>query len=182
MTKTFFSTVVSIAAFITLFVAKSTAVSATDTTNCEPIEGLGLNNLDRYNYSVDIDINDACSYDLKIMFKHDGTLPVPTNPTQCDPSIVPPAIASDGMPYFAFRWAYASVPKEVKKATGIDHVSIDFNPCGHPPVNVFTVPHYDVHIYLNTPEDRSCMTCTKIPGTPICDPGGQTTSNGYGKF
>ena len=121
-----------------------------------------------------------------VKFKHDDTLPLPDDPAgQCDPTIVPPKIAStDGLPYYAGRWAYQTVPKYIKKAAGIDHISIDFNPCGHPPFNVFTVPHYDFHIYKVDPEYRTCMTCVQPIGAPICDPSpdAQTTSNGLGEF
>ena len=155
-------------------------------TNCEHIDNLGVNNLDRFEYSVDMDINESCEYTVQMKFKHDDTLPLPDDPAgQCDPTIVPPKIAStDGLPYYAGRWAYQTVPKYIKKAAGIDHISIDFNPCGHPPFNVFTVPHYDVHIYKVDPEYRTCMTCVQPIGAPICDPSpdAQTTSNGLGEF
>ena len=158
--------------------------SAIDKSNCEPLENLGSPDISRFDYSMkNFDINeDMCTYSLEIEFKHDADLPVPNNPVaQCDPSIVPPEIASDHLPYFAFRWAYESVPEYVKMATGIDHISIDFNPCGHPPLGVFTIPHYDLHIYLVDPEYRSCMTCNKVPGAPICDPDEQTTLSGEGE-
>ena len=158
------------------------AVSApVDTSNCEPIVDLGIDNLDRYDYSANMKINDNCGYTLDIKFKHDESLPIPSSGSQCDPSTVPPDIASDGMPYLAFRWAYKSVPNHIKDATGIDHISLDFNPCGHPPMDTFTIPHYDLHIYLESPEYRTCMTCDKITGAPICNPEGQSTPNGQGK-
>jgi len=170
----------AIAAIIAQFLSTSRLVAAIDTSNCEPLDDLGPDNLDRYNYSLDMDIDSGCSYELKIKFKHDETLPLPTSGPQCDPSIVPPDIAPDGLPYFGFRWAYESVPTKIKKATGIDHISIDFNPCGHPPYDVFTIPHYDMHIYLKSPEYRRCMTCTKVAGAPVCDPGNQSTPSGQG--
>jgi len=108
-----------------------------------------------------------------------------SNPmTQCNPTITPPILAPDDLPYFAFRWFYEKVPEDVAKVTGIDHISIDWNPCGHPPVEKFGAPHYDLHIYRETPEFRTCMTCTKVPGTPICDPApdSQTTNSGLGKY
>lgn len=151
---------------------------AIDTSNCEPVANLGSDNVDRYSYSSSINISDNCDYTLDIKFKHDESLPIPSSGSQCDPSIVPPAIASDNLPYFAFRWAYESFSKKIKDATGLDHISIDFNPCGHPPMDVFTIPHYDLHLYKVSPEFRTCMTCDKIPGAPVCDPGGQSTSNG----
>ena len=157
-----------------------------DMANCDPIRNLGVSNLDRFEYSVDMDINESCEYTVQMKFKHDDTLPLPDDPAgQCDPTIVPPKIAStDGLPYYAGRWAYQTVPKYIKKAAGIDHISIDFNPCGHPPFNVFTVPHYDFHIYKVDPEYRTCMTCVQPIGAPICDPSpdAQTTSNGLGEF
>jgi len=53
---------------------------------------------------------------------------------------------------------------------------------GHPPVEVFSVPHYDIHVYLVDPEFRSCMTCDLLFPTPACDPNNQSTSNGKGFF
>ena len=159
---------------------------AIDTSNCAPLEDLGTSNLDRFDYSIDMDVDDQCSYALSLRMKHDPTLPVPGDPSQCDPALVPPALvppalAPDGLPYFAFRWAYEAVPDYVKRATGIDHISIDFNPCGHPPVGVFTVPHYDIHIYLVDSPYRSCMTCDTVPGAPVCDPANQSTPSGKGE-
>jgi len=158
--------------------------SAIDHSNCDSIGDVGLDNLDRFDYSVDmdIDIDENCSFAVSIKFKHDSTLPVPTEADQCDPTVQPPEMASDGLPYYAFRWAYKRVPKSIKKAAGIDHITIDFNPCGHPPFNVFTIPHYDVHIYLVDPEYRACMTCDLVQSAPVCDPEKQTTSNGRGEF
>lgn len=161
------------------------AHASIDMSNCAPIESIGVSNLDRFDYSVDMDANESCEYTLQMKFKHDDTLPLPDNPgVQCDPTHSPTAIASDGLPYFAARWAYQTVPKHIKEAAGIDHISIDFNPCGHPPVGVFTAPHYDFHFYKVDPEYRACMTCETPIGAPICNPApsAQTTSNGLGFF
>jgi len=152
---------------------------------CATIEELGTPSLAQFDYSISVAVDDDGEYTLKIDFKQDENLPVPTNPPlQCDPTIAPPALADDGMPYFAFRWHYQSVPEIVKTVTGIDHVSIDYNACGHPPVNIFTTMHYDIHLYRETPEFRTCMTCAKAPGAPICDPtpGAQTTDSGKAFF
>ena len=161
------------------------AAASIDMSNCEPIENLGVSNLDRFEYSLDMDLNESCEYTVQMKFKHDASLPVPDDPAgQCDPTVFPPVIASDGLPYYAGRIAYQTVPKHIKEAAGIDHISIDFNPCGHPPFNAFTVPHYDFHVYKVDPEYRSCMTCMQPIGAPVCDPSpdAQTTSNGQGKF
>jgi len=153
--------------------------------DCVPIAALGTSSLDKYDFSVSMAVDDDDAFTLKVNFKHDGDLPIPTDPAnQCDPAIVPPEIASDGLPYWAFRWSYESVSEEVKKVTGIDHISIDFNPCGHPPVEKFGAPHYDLHMYRETPEYRTCMTCNTFPGAPICNffPDEQTTESGRAYF
>jgi hypothetical protein len=153
--------------------------------NCVPIEQLGTPSLERFDFSISMEVDDACGYEVKIVFKHDEALPLPTNPpAQCDPTIVPPEFADDGLPYFGFRWFYEAVPADVQEVTGIDHISIDWNACGHPPVEKFGAPHYDLHIYTESPEFRTCMTCVTPPGAPICDPtpGAQTTPNGEAFF
>ena len=155
--------------------------STIDQGNCLDVEDLGTNNVDRYDYSIRMDVDSACDYTLEIKMKHDDTLPIPSDANHCNPTVLPPIFASDGLPYYAMRWQYASVPRDIKAATGIDHVSIDFNPCGHPPVDVFTIPHYDLHLYLVDPDYRKCMTCETIPGAPVCNPGGQSTPSGQGK-
>lgn len=171
----------SAAAFLLL----SNFVTAEEDENCAPIEQLGTPSLERYNYSISMEVDDACEYDVKIAFKHDETLPTATNPpAQCDPSIVPPEFADDGLPYFGFRWSYETLPAEIQEVTGIDHISIDWNACGHPPVEKFGAAHYDLHIYRESPEYRTCMTCVTPPGAPICDPtpGAQLTPNGEAFF
>jgi len=152
---------------------------------CSSIEALGTPKLDRFNFQAIADANDDCGYDLEITFQHDQQLPVPSDPAaQCNPAIQPPEIAADGLPYFADRWHYQELPEDDKKATGIDHISIDWNPCGHPPADKFGAPHYDVHLYRVSPEYRTCMTCANPPGAPICDPtpGSQTTPSGIAFF
>ena len=68
---------------------------------------------------------------------------------------------------------------------------MDYNACGHPPVGVFTIPHYDFHSYIIDEDFRSAMTCDMDPsGAPVCDypdnPVGntpyQTTASGRGMF
>ena len=38
--------------------------------------------------------------------------------------------------------------------TAFEHLTIDWNPHGHPPATVFTVPHFDFHFYTITNEAR----------------------------
>jgi len=39
-----------------------------------------------------------------------------------------------------------------------NHVAINWQPEGHPPPMVYTVPHFDVHYYLVTTQQRDAMT------------------------
>eukprot|EP00977_Amphora_coffeiformis_P016130 scaffold4910_cov169-Amphora_coffeaeformis.AAC.12 len=106
---------------------------------CQDLSLLGTPNWDRYEGKVEIEVDDDCMYTWTATLKHDESLPIPDDPAvQCDPSIVPPALAPDGLPYFAFRWSHYSPSEYFKNVTGIDHISYDFNPCGHPPIGIFT--------------------------------------------
>jgi hypothetical protein len=42
-----------------------------------------------------------------------------------------------------------------------DHVTLDWNPAGHPPPGIYTVPHFDVHFFFVSEETRE-----SIPGGP----------------
>jgi len=153
--------------------------------HCADIAQLGTPSLDRFDYSSSMDVDDNCDYTFVFSFKHDGTMPIPSDPmAMCDPSVEPVSIAPDGIPYFAFRWSYEAFPEEVKQVTGLDHISIDWNPCGHPPLDKFGAPHYDIHLYRESPEFRTCMTCNTPEGAPFCDPvpGSQTTEHGLAFF
>lgn len=55
------------------------------------------------------------------------------------------------MPVVEYKLA---LPPEAK-VTGIDHVSLDWNPKGHIPKGLYDVPHFDVHFYLDNLAARS---------------------------
>ena len=38
--------------------------------------------------------------------------------------------------------------------TPFDHIGLNWNPGGHPPPNLFMVPHFDLHFYMMSLEDR----------------------------
>ena len=148
-----------------------TALAAEEEETCSDLSLLGQVGWERYGGKVDITVDEDCMYTWKAIFKHDESLPIPDDPaTQCDPSADAPELAADGLPYFAFRWHYVEVPDYFQAATRVNHLSLDFNPCGHPPVDVFTAPHYDMHTYRVSPAKRTCMLCTTLgPASPICD-------------
>lgn len=39
-------------------------------------------------------------------------------------------------------------------ATAFDHVMVDWNPLGHEPDGVYTVPHFDFHFYMNSVDEQ----------------------------
>lgn len=47
--------------------------------------------------------------------------------------------------------------KKAKENTPFDHVFFDWNPHGHEPDGVFTVPHFDVHFYLTSVAAREAI-------------------------
>jgi hypothetical protein len=49
------------------------------------------------------------------------------------------------------------LPKEAA-ATAFDHIGFDWNPMGHPPANIYTVPHFDIHFYTITTEEQQRIT------------------------
>jgi len=56
-----------------------------------------------------------------------------------------------------------------------DHVTLDWNPEGHPPPGIYTVPHFDVHFFFVTEETRE-----NIPGGPATRfPDEQYVPDGY---
>jgi hypothetical protein len=139
---------------------------------------LGSNDLSVYNYETETTVDENCDYTLTMKFSHDDEFPF-GGPDTCLPGVDAP---EDGLPYLMGRWKWERLPKYVRDATGLDHPSIDWNPCGHPGEG-FLTPHYDVHFYTVSPTFRATrMVCDVIPGLPVCDPGLQESAQGRGFF
>jgi hypothetical protein len=144
------------------------------------IEGLGVADLSVYNYSFETTVDDDCQYTYTFSFIHPEEFPIGTfgDDGTCRPGVMAP----DGIPFNAGRWYYERLPDYVREATGLDHPSIDWNPCGHPSGG-FLSPHYDLHIYTVSPEFRSdTMLCNLWQQTPVCGPDSQTTAEGLAFF
>lgn len=58
------------------------------------------------------------------------------------------------------------LPMDVKVAP-YDHIDFNWNPAGHPPMNIYTTPHFDLHFYMICEQDQA-----KIEGRmpPYMDP------------
>jgi hypothetical protein len=57
--------------------------------------------------------------------------------------------------------------KKAKQVTPFDHVSLDYQPNGHPPAGVFTVPHFDVHFYLISLEEQMAIPAVNPSTLPL---------------
>lgn len=95
----------------------------------------------------------------------------------CDPTADPPAMAYDGIPYLAGRSMIVSIGREAEDMTHIDHVSLDWLPCGHPGggtdsappgLEGWMQPHFDLHFFYSSPEDLANVGCPESPPSPIC--------------
>lgn len=55
--------------------------------------------------------------------------------------------------------------QKAQTLTPFDHLTVDWNPHGHPPEDIFTVPHFDFHFYMIPVEER--MQIPFAPTTPV---------------
>lgn len=49
------------------------------------------------------------------------------------------------------------VPDNIAAATAFEHIVVNWNPQGHPPPHVYTVPHFDFHFYTMSRDDREAI-------------------------
>lgn len=65
---------------------------------------------------------------------------------------------------FAANTFILQLPKKAKASTPFDHITINWEPTGHEPNGIYTVPHFDMHFYkISVPAQ---MAITGIPGAP----------------
>lgn len=69
-------------------------------------------------------------------------------------------------------WDY-ELPMPEGVTTGYSEVVIDWNPHGHPPPHVYTVPHFDFHFYVIPPAEIQAIkfTGSKDPAIKVSDKG-----------
>jgi hypothetical protein len=146
----------------------------------EPLPVTPSESADRFDPSYRFLVNpETCFYDFTFSMKHDPTLPhaggwntdYPNGVTREEFDAVcsrdSNAIASDGRPYRERRKFVFNFGDDVKSITGLfDHMSIDYNPCGHHDETFFGRAHYDMHMYTVSEEWRTIMNCETTP----CDP------------
>ena len=122
-------------------------------------------------HSISVD-KTSCEYTGVIKFNApNANLPFPDE-AQC--ALGPPPPDTKAPPSYKFS-------TDFYKATGFDHLGIDWQPCGHPAMDKFGKAHFDFHLYRITSAQRDLMSCVLIPGAPICDFGDQTQTTYAGK-
>lgn len=57
--------------------------------------------------------------------------------------------------------------QKAQALTPFDHLTVDWNPHGHPPEGINTVPHFDFHFYMMSVEER--MAIPPGPSTTVPD-------------
>ncbi len=71
-------------------------------------------------------------------------------------------LPTDTMPEMPENMYPVTLPDQAK-ITGLNHIEVDWNPFGHPPAGVYTVPHFDFHFYYITPEEQASV----VPGPDV---------------
>lgn len=68
-------------------------------------------------------------------------------------------------------WEYTLAMPIKGPKTGYTHVVIDWNPHGHPPPHIYTVPHFDFHFYLTSADEvaRVVFTGPTDPAARVSD-------------
>lgn len=78
------------------------------------------------------------------------------------------------------NWHYTLQFPKGAPATGFDHVMMDWNPHGHVPPGIYTVPHFDFHFFLITqaeqdkiryPHEEQGMEGVVMPAAKLLPPG-----------
>lgn len=117
-------------------------------------------NADRFNpkHSVSVD-KDLCEYSAEIKINAPrANLPFPPNSGSCTLEDT----SCEGQSCLVEQRNVYRFDEDFRKATGFNHVGIDWSPCGHPPLENFARPHLNFHIFRITPEERDSLTCDML--------------------
>ncbi|HTE46970.1 MAG TPA: DUF5602 domain-containing protein [Gemmatimonadaceae bacterium] len=89
--------------------------------------------------------------------------------------------AAEGLPTQATMMGYEYLlPLPATNPTQFQIVAVNWNPTGHPPPMVYTVPHFDFHFYMMSLADRNAIVASdpafatkaaNVPGEPFRQPG-----------
>ncbi|GIX06618.1 MAG: hypothetical protein KatS3mg115_1021 [Candidatus Poribacteria bacterium] len=81
---------------------------------------------------------------------------------------------------------HLEVPELVQQTTLINFIEVGYNPAGHPPMGVYTVPHFDFHYYSVPEAEVAAIDCSDmtpfpeemLPENHVADPPGPPPDGG----
>ena len=98
-------------------------------------------------------------------------------------SLILDAKALQGLPQptaTQHEWEYVMAMPRSAPATGYDHVALNWNPEGHPPQGVYSVPHFDIHFYVISRADQAAVTFKGNEAGPgLAPPNPRLVPTGY---
>lgn len=68
--------------------------------------------------------------------------------------------ALEGLPVGTPQEYMIALPEEAA-LTAFDHIAVDWNPKGHEPQGIYDKPHFDVHFYMISPQERDEIKASK---------------------
>jgi len=110
----------------------------------------------------------------------------PTDDPRCSGSSS--ETAADGQPYWMPRFYQRNVSEEIKRQTGIQFASVDWQPCGHKDITIcHGESHYDFHLYYVDEARLAAMPMCDIgtranPHLPVCEDGPSSANGAYYKM
>mmetsp|Transcript_32246 Transcript_32246/g.55023 ORF Transcript_32246/g.55023 Transcript_32246/m.55023 type:complete len:349 (-) Transcript_32246:132-1178(-) len=157
----------------------------------ESIDKLGFNiygDSSIFDPSSSIEVDDNCQYTATVRLQladadvpFPPVMPGPNGPGSC---IFEGTDCNGQSCLNEVRNVY-SLSEKFEEVTGFNHVGVDWSPCGHPPLEWFGKPHWNLHIFRVTPEERLNARCPGGMLNPfICDfpPFEQPTPEGRAFF
>ncbi|KAG7367125.1 hypothetical protein IV203_029795 [Nitzschia inconspicua] len=130
---------------------------------------LGTPDLSRFEamYNVSVDPT-TCQYEIKLSWKKhaEDTPGEPMFQGSCAPEDNT-GNAGDGLPWHEQRRHWVQFPRYVFDATGFDHLSMSFLPCGRNP-GLYKQARYDLNFFTVIPQYRTFMRCETFKTPKIC--------------
>jgi len=132
---------------------------------------LGTPNLTQYDGKLDFSVekreNDECIYTIHLDFDP-GRKETPVGNDGFEGNCASnTGNATDGKPWHAHRRHWTRFPEHVVDITGLNHLSMEWVPCGRPPLGLRQA-RWDLNFYTIMPEYRSFMVCDKFKTPSVC--------------
>lgn len=147
---------------------------------------LGVENLDQYDATVSFSIDHwetgECIYNIHLEYDP-SKKETPAGPNEFRGSCAADdkqGTTTDGKAWHNSRRHWTRLPENVVEATGLNHLSLEWLPCGRAPGG-FRQARWDVVLYTVDPEYRAFMICDKFKTPNVCQYN-QTTHIGRRMF